>query len=95
MSNAKILVFCGLALLVSVGLGILAVPFASVSADRVQQAQIPMPVEDFQQPIAVGHGHGEVSVSQLMEYYVEHPPKVAASAGQGGSAPAAVQFGGC
>ena len=94
MSNAKILIFCGLSLLVSVGIGVLAVPFASVSADRVQQAQIPMPVEDFQQPIAVGHGHGEVSVSQLMEYYVEHPPKVA-SAAQGGSAPATVQFGGC
>ena len=52
-----------------------------------------MPVESFDQPIAVGHGHGEVSVSQLMEYYVEHPPKAVAT--QQAAAAPAVQFGGC
>lgn len=93
MNNAKILIFCGATLLASVGVAAALVPFASVSSDRVQQAQIPMPVENFDQPIAVGHGHGDVSVSKLMEYYVEHPPKAVAT-GQAAAAPA-MQFGGC
>ncbi|AOU97649.1 hypothetical protein BI364_06475 [Acidihalobacter yilgarnensis] len=93
MNNAKVLTFCALTLLVSLGLAIGLTPLASVSPDTLQQAAIPMPLDTFEQAIDVGHRHGQMSVTQLMEYYIEHPPKVHAATLTDGTAP--VQFGGC
>ncbi|OBS10496.1 hypothetical protein [Acidihalobacter prosperus] len=93
MSNARILIFCTATLLASLGLSIGLTPLASVSPDTLQQAAIPQPLDAFDQPIRVGHRHGEMTVTQLMEYYIEHPPK--AVAGVPSTAAAPVQFGGC
>lgn len=94
MSNVKILLFCGLMLLASLGVGAVAARAVMVPEPTVEAADIPQPVQSFQESIPVGSGLGVVSVTTLVEYFIGHPPH----SGNGSDSDSALpvqHFGGC
>lgn len=85
------LIFCAVALAVSFAAGVAGFSLAALPPEAVQAARTPTPPERLP-PIDLGSGFGEVSVIDLVGYYLENPPAPVA-AGTGSSA--ARHFGGC
>jgi len=94
MSNAQIWLFCGGTILFFLAIFVVGFHFAALSADTVEAAAIPQPVESFTQPINLGAPYGKVSVSDLMQYCIANPPRQTGQAGSKLAAPVS-NFGGC
>lgn len=83
------IIFCVSSLVASLAIAWVAFPYAALDRAVVIQAQTPQPPE-LLDDVDVGKGFGEVPVLELMGYYVENPPVVAA-----GAAAPEIKFGGC
>jgi hypothetical protein len=87
----EILIFWVAALAIGLGLSALLYRYAAVAPGVLAQAQIPQPMENMQD-VNLGSPYGTVSVTDLVGYYIEHPPApkgtTAADDGQH-------RFGGC
>lgn len=83
------IVFCVASLVVSVLIAFVAFPFVAMDGETVAAAATPMPAYEMGE-VDVGNGFGELSVDELMAYYVENPPAVAAA-----DAAPEIRFGGC
>lgn len=89
MINRQIWIFNGLSLVLTLGVSVLFLGYASVPEETYQAAQQPMPMEEF--PDAdLGPDYGPVPVVELMGYYIENPPVKSSAA-----APVRQHFGGC
>ncbi|GKY88430.1 hypothetical protein [Sinisalibacter aestuarii] len=89
MDRASI-IFCVACVIVFVGVSWVAFPFAAMDPEEVALARTPQPAELLDM-VDVGQGFGELPVIELMGYYVENPPVVAA----GAAAAPEIKFGGC
>lgn len=83
------LIFCVGSLAVSLLVAVVAFPFMAIDAEVVNAAATPKPAYEMGS-VDVGEGFGELSVDELMAYYVDNPP----AAAEPGAAPE-VRFGGC
>ncbi len=92
MSRLSIFLFCAGSLCASVGLASILFPLAAMSPNEVSAASSPRDMQDFAD-IDMGEDYGEMSVAELMGYYLENPPAPPAA---GMPAPAPKRhFGGC
>ena len=66
-------------------------PYASMSHAEAEAARTPVPMEEFDL-VDLGDDYGELPVVELIGYYLENPPPVAAATG---AAPKKKHFGGC
>jgi hypothetical protein len=82
-------IFCVGSLGVSLLVAMVAFPFMAMDAAAVSAAKTPMPAYEMG-VVDVGNGFGELSIEELMAYYVENPP----AAAQSGAAPI-IRMGGC
>lgn len=90
--NRESLLFCSIALGLSVAACALGYRWAALPPDAVHAAAAPAAAETLPD-VDLGGGFGTVPVVELLGYYVENPPAPAAA---GSAAPAATQrFGGC
>jgi hypothetical protein len=94
MSNAQVWLFCVATVLLFLLISVVGFHFAALSADTVEAATIPQPVEAFTRPIDLGAPYGKVPVSELMQYWITNPPRQSAKAGSATGAPVS-NFGGC
>lgn len=84
------LIFCVLSLVITLGIGWLAYPHASVSPGTLTAWKAPAEAEAI--PDLDLGDFGTVSVGELMEYYIENPPAPV----EAGAAPEReVRFQGC
>ncbi|MCW8835693.1 MAG: hypothetical protein OQJ99_04910 [Rhodospirillales bacterium] len=84
------LIFCILSLVISIGLALIAYPFAAIPADKL--AAWKTPAESYDLPDMDLGDFGIVSVDDLISYYIENPPAPPSA----DAAPArAVRFQGC
>lgn len=92
MDNSRVLIFCVATLVLTLVVCVVLGRAVMVPEATVESADIPQSVDAFTQPINVGSGLGQVTVDQLMEYFVAHPPQ-----SETGGAPAlpVQHFGGC
>jgi hypothetical protein len=88
MDRASI-IFCVSSLVASLAVAWVAFPYAALDREVIMQAQTPQPAE-LLDDVDVGKGFGELPVIELMGYYIENPPVVAA-----GAAAPELKFGGC
>lgn len=89
MDRASLL-FCAIALGLSILVGAIALPFASISPDKLARARSVVPAASLG-TIDLG-GYGKVSVADLVTYYSENPP---ARKQAGATEPSKVRFEGC
>ncbi|BBP04024.1 hypothetical protein TPL01_15970 [Sulfuriferula plumbiphila] len=87
----EILIFWLVALAIGFGLAALLYRYAAVTSDVLAKSRIPQPMESMQD-VNLGSAYGTVSVTDLVGYYIEHPPapKGTAAADDGQH-----RFGGC
>lgn len=90
MNKLQILLFCGSCLLLSFGAALLLYPHATIPQKTLQFAKTPQPMENLPD-INLGPNFGSLPVTELVGYYIDHPPKPAA----GGTPKHEQQFGGC
>ena len=74
MTRMQIVFFCAATLLGSLVISAALFPFVSLSNADVNLAQTPKPMEDYG-PVDLGEDYGELSVFELVGYYIENPPK--------------------
>ncbi len=74
MSKLQILTFCAAALLLSLGTAVLLYPSAAMSQKEMARAHSAQPMEDLAD-INLGPEFGRVPVTELVGYYIEHPPQ--------------------
>ena len=89
MSKAQMMLYCSVCLLVSLGAAALLFPYAAMPKEKLAFAHSPQPMEALPD-IDLGDGFGQVSVTELVGYYIENPPQPT-----GGTAKHVDQFGGC
>lgn len=91
MKPLRIVLFCAASLLVSLGVAVWVFPHAALSESSLKHAQTPQAMEALPD-VDLGPDFGTVPVTDLMGYYIEHPPQPS-----GANAAAAVgqHFGGC
>jgi hypothetical protein len=89
MNKLQILIFCGSSLLLSFGAAALLYPHATIPQKTLESAMKPQAMEDLPD-INLGDNFGPVSVTDLVGYYIDHPPKPVTSTAQREQ-----QFGGC
>lgn len=92
MKNILIIIFCALSVVGSLGLAYGLYPHAKLSDDQVMKSSQPQSMETFEEVINLGDDFGEMSVIDLMGYYLENPP---APAGNNQITKPKRQFGGC
>lgn len=87
----EILIFWLTALALAFGLSALLFHYAALTPGALVKARTPQPMESMPD-INLGNAYGTVSVTDLVGYYIEHPPapKGAAAADDSGH-----RFGGC
>lgn len=84
-------IFCVVAILASLAASAVGYFLAALPAEVVAAARTPTPPERMGD-IDLGKGFGQISVLDLVGYYIEHPPAPPSSTG----VPARVRrFGGC
>lgn len=85
------LIFCAAALALSFAVSAAGFSLAALPPEVVRAARTPTPAEKLP-PVDLGGGFGQVSVIDLVGYYIDNPPAPAATS----AGPAAVRhFGGC
>ncbi len=84
------LIFCALSVVLALAISILGYPFAVVGADKFAQWRTPANAEALPD-VNLGE-FGTVSVSELIEYYMETPP---AQSVPGSRSAREVRFQGC
>lgn len=89
MLSRKVVIFNTLSLVVTLGLAVVLFPYVVVPDEKRAAAEQPLPVEEFAD-VNLGPDYGEVSVAELMGYYIENPPAPASA-----DAPQRQHFGGC
>ncbi len=90
--NRESIVFCVVAIAVSLGAATLGFRIAALPAASTAAARTPVPAESLGE-VDLGGAWGKVSVLELVGFYVENPPAPKSAAGA--SVPAAKRFGGC
>jgi hypothetical protein len=89
MISREIVVFNILSLVITLGLSALLFSYTAVSHEKRLAAKQPLPMEAFAD-VDLGPDYGEVSVSELMGYYLENPPVQ-----ESGTVAKQQHFGGC
>ena len=74
MTHLKIISFCALCLLATISLFAALFPYSAMTREQVISAQQPLPMEDFA-PVDLGEDYGQLSVFDLIGYYIDNPPK--------------------
>ena len=90
MTPLKMICFCTLCLLAAVGLSVVLFPYSAMTREQMTSAQQPLPMEDFEL-VDLGEDYGQLTVFDLIGYYIESPPKPATL----DNAPRKKHFGGC
>lgn len=91
MNKLQILIFCGSSLLLSLVVALLLYPHATIPQQTLEFSKTPQAMESLPD-VNLGENFGSVSVTDLVGYYIDHPPQpAAASAGTQHEQ----QFGGC
>ncbi len=91
MNARQILLYCVVCLVVTFAVLAVLFRYAAVSPQMLAHAQTAQPMATFP-AIDLGSTYGTVSMTDLVGYYLQHPPK-AAPAGSAISAP--THIGGC
>lgn len=91
MSTKQILLYCVVCLALTLGVVTVLFEHAALTSQAQTRANTPQPMETFK-PIDLGTPYGTVSMTDLVGYYLEHPPK-AATAGAASQQP--THIGGC
>ena len=89
LMRLQVLSFCVASLLGTVIVCAFLLPHASLSRVEAEAARTPAPMEEFDL-VDLGEDYGQLSVFELVGYFLENPPEVAA-----GPAPKKKHFGGC
>ena len=84
------LIFCAFSIVITLAISTLGYPFAVVDADKLSQWRTPANAEALPD-VNMGE-FGTVSVSELVEYYMENPP---AQPVPGAGSAREVRFQGC
>ena len=92
MKNILIIIFCVLSVVGTLGLAYGLYPHAKLSDDQIMKSAQPQAMETFEEVINLGDDFGEMSVIDLMGYYLDNPP---APAGNTQISKPKIQFGGC
>lgn len=90
MTNRQIVLFCGSALALTLGLAAVLFPYAIMSEEQRARLDTPQPAEALGE-VDLGGYFGRVKATELMDYFITNPPDTSA-------APAQVKvdrFGGC
>ena len=66
------LIFCSLSLIITLGLAALAYPYAALSVEKIMMTNESIDAEEIPD-IDLGD-FGIVSVSELLDYFIENPP---------------------
>ena len=90
MTRLQMASFCAIALGLSLGVCALLFPFAAMTRADVASAKLAQPMEAFES-INLGEDYGEISVFELIGYYLDNPPSPEALA----AAAETKHFGGC
>ena len=90
MTRLQMVCFCALALAGTVAVYAALFPHATLTQAEVDAASNPLPMEEFDL-IDVGSDYGELTVFDLVGYWLENPPEVEVVA----TAPRKKHFGGC
>ena len=90
MNRAQILLYCTVCLGVTLALLTVMFRYAEVPPGVLARARTPQAMESFPD-LNLGGVYGTVSMTDLVGYYLQHPPKAAV----GGVAVAPAHIGGC
>ena len=90
MTRLQMVLFCILSLAGTVIVYAALFPYTSMSAAEVQAAHEPLPMEEFDL-VDLGSDYGELTVFELVGYYLENPPPAVTSE----TVPRRKHFGGC
>jgi len=89
MTKVQMLLFCAVCLLLSFGAGAIMYPYATLSHKALAASRTPQHMENFPD-VDLGPDYGVVPVTELVGYYIDHPP-----APRTGAPRHEEQFGGC
>jgi len=92
MKLFSVIFFCCFSLVATIGIAYGLYPYAKLSETQLNKSATPQAMESFEQAINLGDDFGEMSVIDLMGYYLDNPPTAAGTVQQ--SKPKR-QFGGC
>ena len=92
MKNISIILFLILSVVGTFGLAYGLYPHAKLSDAQLMKSSQPQAMETFEEVINLGDDFGEMSVIDLMGYYLDNPP---APAGNTQISKPKRQFGGC
>ena len=87
----EILVFWVVVLAIAFGLSAVLYRYAAVAPDVLAKSRTPQPMESMQD-VNLGSPYGTISVTDLVGYYIEHPP---APTGAAAADDGQHRFGGC
>lgn len=90
MTRLQIAVFCIVSLAGMIAVYAALFPYTTMSPADVEAARNPLPMEEFDL-VDMGSDYGQLTVFDLVGYYLENPPETAA----GEAAPRKKHFGGC
>ena len=90
MTRMQMALFCVVSLAATIGVYAALFPYTSLSPAEVEAAGNPLPMEEFDL-VDLGSDYGQLTVFELVGYYLENPPQVAT----GETAPRKKHFGGC
>ena len=89
MLSREVVIFNVSSLVLSLVLCVVFFSYAATPYEKRIAAETPLAVEEFPD-INLGPNYGEISVTELMGYYMENPPEKEAA-----EAPKKQHFGGC
>lgn len=90
--NKESLIFCSVALAVTLAVSAVGFSLAARPRAAVEAAQQPAAAENLPD-VDIGGGFGKVSVIELVGFYIENPP--AQKGGSDDASPSVKRFGGC
>jgi len=93
MKPISIVIFCVASLMSFMAMAYTLYPYARLSDEAVKSSTTPKAMEDFDQLIDLGEDYGQLSLIDLMGFYMDTPPDTKAQSTQA-EAPVR-QFGGC
>ncbi len=91
MPRLQVFIFCIVSLAGTLAVYAALFPHTSMSPAEVEAARKPQPMEEFDL-IDLGSDYGQLTVFELVGYYLENPTPAAAA---GEAAPRKKHFGGC
>lgn len=91
MNKVQILIFCSGSLLLSLLVAFLLYPHATIPQQTLEFSRTPQAMESLPD-VNLGENFGSVSVTDLVGYYIDHPPQPATA---GAGTQHEQQFGGC